>query len=79
VSYPAEPALSEIEREIMSATHPAGRLVTGFAPARHRNFTLLWGGQTISVVGNGMFMVALQALTDSVPAASKTTVMAPEP
>jgi len=26
---------------------------------RHRNFALLWGGQTISLVGNGIFQVAL--------------------
>jgi MFS family permease len=43
----------------MSATSAAGRLVTGFAPLRHRNFALLWSGQAISVIGNGMFMVAL--------------------
>ncbi|MGH3250679.1 MAG: MFS transporter [Trebonia sp.] len=33
--------------------------MTGLAPLRHRDFALLWSGQTISVAGNGMFMVAL--------------------
>ena len=32
---------------------------SGLAPLRHRNFALLWSGQTISVVGNGMFTIAL--------------------
>jgi MFS family permease len=43
----------------MSATPAAGRPGTGLAPLRHRNFALLWSGQTISIAGNGMFMVAL--------------------
>ena len=38
---------------------PASRSMTGLAPLRHRNFRLLWSGQSISVAGNGMFMVAL--------------------
>jgi predicted MFS family arabinose efflux permease len=40
----------------VSATKPSR---SGLAPLRHRNFALLWSGQTISVVGNGMFTIAL--------------------
>jgi MFS family permease len=32
---------------------------SGLAPLRHRNFALLWSGQTISILGNGMFTIAL--------------------
>ncbi|MGH3202204.1 MAG: MFS transporter [Streptosporangiaceae bacterium] len=32
---------------------------SGLAPLRHRNFALLWSGQTISIAGNGMFTIAL--------------------
>jgi MFS family permease len=43
----------------MSATPAASHPVTGLAPLLNRNFALLWSGQTISIAGNGMFMVAL--------------------
>jgi MFS transporter, DHA3 family, tetracycline resistance protein len=43
----------------MYATPATRRPVTAFAALRHRNFALLWAGQTISIAGNGMFMVAL--------------------
>ena len=36
-----------------------GRSQSGLAPLTHRNFALLWIGQTISVAGNGMFTIAL--------------------
>ncbi|NNN01438.1 MAG: MFS transporter [Acidimicrobiaceae bacterium] len=36
----------------MTASHPTSAL-------RHRNFALLWSGQTISLAGNGVFTVAL--------------------
>jgi MFS transporter, DHA3 family, tetracycline resistance protein len=43
----------------MSVTPAASHPVTGLAPLRNRNFALLWSGQSISIAGNGMFMVAL--------------------
>ena len=36
--------------------HPKPRVT---AALRHRDFALLWSGQTVSLVGNGMFTVAL--------------------
>ena len=29
------------------------------APLRHRDFALLWGGQTGSLIGDGIFLVAM--------------------
>ena len=29
------------------------------APLRHRDFRLLWGGMTVSLVGDGIFLVAM--------------------
>src|SRR6201990_3114374 len=29
------------------------------APLRHRDFRLLWGGMCISLIGDGMFLVAM--------------------
>ena len=30
-----------------------------FAPLRHRDFRLLWTGMTVSLVGDGIFLVAM--------------------
>ena len=35
---------------------PAGNL---FRPLKVRDFRLLWGGQTVSLLGDGIFVVAL--------------------
>ncbi|MGA7988439.1 MAG: MFS transporter [Candidatus Dormiibacterota bacterium] len=43
-----------------------------FAALRHRDFALLWSGQSVSLVGDGVFMVALALETlhiDDHPAA----------
>lgn len=42
-----------------AANQPASGAVTSRSAFGSRSFTLLWGGQTISVAGNGLFFVAL--------------------
>ena len=36
------------------------RLPVIFEPLRHRDFRLLWSGMTVSLLGDGIFIVALE-------------------
>ena len=44
---------------IQMTMHEPAEQPPGRAVLRHRNFALLWAGQTVSLAGNGIFMVAL--------------------
>ena len=42
-----------------SAGGPGGRGVRSLAPLRHRDFRLLWTGMSVSLLGDGAFLVAM--------------------